>query len=337
MKKISRMGQFLTNAVILVILFSFTACEDNDYELLDPDSAGVWTIYNTSNSGLPGNTISDMAVDNDGNLWIACTGSGVAKLAGDKWTGYNTSNSGLLSNNVTAIEATSDGRIFVGTGNGIATLGLTGTWTSYVDPLVSLMEVNSIRSTSTGSVWIGTDNEGLYVKDATDYLHTTTGLTVFTLEEDKSGNVWVGANNGLLRWNGTSWTNISNTEGLPSGSVTSLLADSKDRMWIGILNDTKVYWRDSKGIHPLSLMTGLVGNDIRDICEDKKGDLWFATYGSGLVRYDGVVPHPYKYWDSFSATRIPENNVNCVISDQDGNMWFGLATKGLLKYTLPLE
>jgi ligand-binding sensor domain-containing protein len=337
MKKMNRLWHLHLSAVILILPVLFSACEETPEGLLDPDTAGVWTLYNTENSGLPGNSVAGLASDHEGNIWIACPGNGIAKLSDKSWTTFNSSNSGLLSDDVTAIECAETGKIVIGTKNGISIYSPSGTWSSYIDPLVTVMEVNSVASTSDGSIWIGTYNEGLYIKDETIVSHTNTGTTVYAFEEDSRGDVWVGASSGLLRWNGTAWTNITITEKLPAGSVTSLLSDTKSRLWFGIYNSDKVWWRDNTGVHSLSLMTGLPGNDIRDICEDSRGDIWFATYGAGLVRYDGVVPWPYKNWLTGSAENIPENNINCIVRDKNGTMWFGLATKGLLKYTLPIE
>ncbi len=337
MKRINRIRYSLASVVILILHICFSSCENNDYDLLDPDSAGVWTLYDASNSGLPGNDVYDMEVDAAGSLWVACYGNGIAKYTNGSWTKYNTSNSGILSNNVTAIESKADGSIIVGTRNGIAIMNASGQWSSYKDPLVTTMDVNSVRLTSDGSIWVGTLNEGFYINEATVYSHSPSGFTVYSFEEDKSGNVWMGSSNGLYIWNGTSWTNISGTAGLPLGEVTSLRIDSKERLWIGVLDADKVYLRDNSGIHGISLMTGLSGNQIWDICEDKNGDMWFATYGGGLIRYDGVVPHSYKSYNAFTSGVFAEDEVNCIARDKDGKMWFGLTTKGLVKYTLPLN
>lgn len=321
---------------IFFILGYLTGCEKTDYDLIDPDTAGIWTQFTSGNSGLLGNEVRDMVVDMKGNLWVTCYGSGLAKYSNGTWTKFNTSNSDILSNNVTATESTSDGRIIVGTNNGVAILNASGQWSSYNDPLVTTMDVYCVRMISDGSLWIGTYNEGFYINKATVYSHSLSGFTVYSIEEDQSGNVWMGTSNGLLKWDGISWTNISNTAGLPSGSVTSLFVDSKNRLWIGVLDADKVYLLDNTGIHGISLLTGLTKNEIRDICEDKHGDIWFATYGGGLIRYDGVIPHSYKTYNAFTSGLFAEDKINCIVKDMDGNMWFGLTTKGLVKYTLPL-
>lgn len=337
MKSSFSISHLIVWAVPVFLILFFTACEETDYDLLDPDSAGVWELYNASNSGLPGNQVWDIDVDPQGSLWLSCYGAGLAKLSDKTWTKYNTSNSAILSNYVTAIETTSDGKVIVGTNNGLAILNSSGVWSSYKDPLVTTMEINSVRATSDGLLWVGTSNEGLYINEATVYAHSTSGFSVYAFEEDKAGNVWMGANTGLFLWNGTTWKNITATSELPDGEVTSLFIDSRERVWIGVLNADKVYWYDKDGAHGLSLLTGGTGLEVWDICEDRNGDIWFATYGSGLIRYDGVVPHAYKKYNADYSEVFAEDKVNCIVKDKEGNMWFGLTTKGLVKYTLPIK
>jgi ligand-binding sensor domain-containing protein len=74
-----------------------------------------WTVYNTSNSGLPGNYVQAIAIDEGGNKWIGTDG-GLAKFDGVNWTVYKTSNSGLPSNWVTSIAIDGQGNKWIGTG-----------------------------------------------------------------------------------------------------------------------------------------------------------------------------------------------------------------------------
>jgi ligand-binding sensor domain-containing protein len=85
-------------------------------------------------------------------------------------------------------------------------------------------------------------------------------------------------------------------------------------------------------MHQLSLFNGDVASEINDIKEDPRGDIWFATYDSGLIRFDGVVSHSYKKYNGF-----PENDVISIGEDNDGNIWFGLYSKGLVKYAIPID
>jgi ligand-binding sensor domain-containing protein len=74
-----------------------------------------WTVYNTSNSGLPSNNISAIAIDRQRNIWVG-TDRGLAKFDGENWAVYNTLNSGLPSNNIGAIVIDEQGNIWIGMG-----------------------------------------------------------------------------------------------------------------------------------------------------------------------------------------------------------------------------
>ena len=64
-------------AFTMVFLMLFTACERNNYELLDPASAGQWTYFTTV-EGLPGNRVTDIQLDSKNNLWFTFPGQGTA-------------------------------------------------------------------------------------------------------------------------------------------------------------------------------------------------------------------------------------------------------------------
>ncbi len=62
------------------------------------------------------------------------------------------------------------------------------------------------------------------------------------------------------------------------------------------------------------------------IC-DKAGNLWFATEGGGVSRYDGKSFANFTY-----ASGLASNNVRCVAEDRHGNIWFGTYLGGLSRY-----
>jgi ligand-binding sensor domain-containing protein len=76
-----------------------------------------WTVYNTSNSGLPSNNVTSIAIDAQGKQWIGTEYGGLAKFDGVNWTVYNTSNSGLPDNDVRAIAIDGQGNKWIGTGS----------------------------------------------------------------------------------------------------------------------------------------------------------------------------------------------------------------------------
>ena len=334
MKKKNRVNLILGNAVILALMFSFTACEDSSSGILDPDTAGAWTLLTTGN-GLPSNQIIDIERDSENNLWVAFSGTGVGKVRNGNWTFYRTSNSALLSDNVTSLAATPGGGMIIGTTNGVATVTSTGIWSSYKDPAVTTMSINTVAVTSDGSRWVGTETEGYYVDDGSgfDKVLIAPFVNVNAITENNKGIVYLGTDNALLEYTGSYTRIISTAAGLPANNISSLFFDSKERLWVGTEGGKTVAWTDdAMTFNQLSLMNGNSGTAITDIYEDRRGHIWFATSSDGLIEYDGVVPHSHKLYNGFY-----EDNVTCIGEDESGNIWIGLATKGLVRYTLPIE
>ena len=74
-----------------------------------------WTVYNTSNSGIPDNFIRSIAIDGRGIKWIGTLDSGLVRFDGTDWKIYNTLNSSLPSNDVYSIVIDSNENKWIGT------------------------------------------------------------------------------------------------------------------------------------------------------------------------------------------------------------------------------
>jgi ligand-binding sensor domain-containing protein/class 3 adenylate cyclase len=71
---------------------------------------------------------------------------------------------------------------------------------------------------------------------------------------------------------------------------------------------------------------GLPVNGISYMLLDKKGNIWFATGGGGVSRYDG------KSFTSYSTAQgLVATSVGSMLEDRSGNLWFGTDT-GVSKY-----
>jgi ligand-binding sensor domain-containing protein len=323
---------YFITAVIPALLMLFIACERTEYELLDPATAGQWILYTTAD-GLPGNQVRDIKMDSRQNLWITCPGYGAAKYDYKDWTYYRTTTSDIHNDGVICLDESADGSVIFGTSDGLSILSDNNTWSSYVDPTTDLF-VNTIKVASNGWIWVGTRDEGFYVDNGSGFIKVlnTQYKNINVIEEGNRGNIYLGTDNGIIKWDGLSYSYIDTTSGLPDNRVTAMHFDGKERLWIGTDAGKNVSWIDLEGIHKVNLMTGTDSVRIKDICEDRRGDIWFATFRNGLIRYDGVIPHSFKEYNGF-----PENDIYSIAEDKNGNLWFGLYSKGLVKYTLSID
>ena len=62
------------------------------------------------------------------------------------------------------------------------------------------------------------------------------------------------------------------------------------------------------------------------VYEDRSGNVWFATAGGGVTKYDGK-----KYTTYTSKDGLPDDYVQSILEDADGNLWFGAGT-GLARF-----
>lgn len=75
-----------------------------------------------------------------------------------------------------------------------------------------------------------------------------------------------------------------------------------------------------------TIVDGLAGGNIRAIIEDRKGNLWIATDGDGVSRYDGQ-----EFRNFTTREGLANNFVWAVLEDRKGDLWFATRA-GVCRY-----
>lgn len=168
--------------------------------------------------------------------------------------------------------------------------------------------VMAIHTDEQATIWIGTDNDGLYAindqgKQLRHYTHQAGNPqsvpgTILCLYEDSNQELWLGSYfDGLARMNKQTGT---------CQDATSLLQ--------GNLNAGKP--------------------KVSCIIEDKNKNLWVGTYGSGLYKINLPTQHVTYYEstrnenDDWSINRLPNDWISYLLEDREGMIWIG-TYKGL--------
>lgn len=72
---------------------------------------------------------------------------------------------------------------------------------------------------------------------------------------------------------------------------------------------------------------GFLVDNVRDVIEDSRGNIWFATRGGGAVRYDGETFHSRTTKNGWA-----HNNISKILESSEKDIWF--ATEGgVTQYT----
>ena len=97
-----------------------------------------------------------------------------------------------------------------------------------------------------------------------------------------------------------------------NGSITS----TDGNLWLATSQGAIRY--DGQEVTTFTTDDGFLVDDLRDVYEDRWGNLWFATWGGGVVRYDG---------NSFQSVTTKDglihNNVSSIHAANEQELWFG--------------
>ncbi|WP_432708418.1 hybrid sensor histidine kinase/response regulator transcription factor [Pedobacter sp.] len=166
--------------------------------------------------------------------------------------------------------------------------------------------------------------------------------TVTAIIKDHLGFLWIATEDGLNRFDGTSfkvYRHISkNSSSLPTNHVTALFEDSDGTLWIGTNGGSvSIYDRNKDEFIELGKYNKeQIGVAANSITEDHKGDIWVASY-SGLYvinRKTRVIKRIYQQ-RNFSGS-LQTNTIISIYNDSRNVMWVG-TDAGLYRYNRERE
>ena len=271
--------------------------------------------------GLPDLTMSVMAEDANGSLWIVyASGDGLAQIAKGKIQFHHEIES-APKGGPWWIVADREKTIWFAKGGSIGSLNEGKAMTIF-----NLGDPNARMAAARGNgVWVFANGE-LYCaskqgNDPEEKGRLTAGeLQATALMEDRTGAVWIGtAARGLFRFDGGKF------ESMPGShrSVTCLAEDSEGNIWVGTAGGGINRLRP-RPVSLLNLQSGLPFESIQSICEDTSGALWMTTQNGALVKREGTS------WATISSQPAwRAGHANCVAADPDGGVWIGTENHGL--------
>jgi len=134
--------------------------------------------------------------------------------------------------------------------------------------------------------------------------------------QDKMGNIWLGTDDGLTKYDGKYFFHYTTDQGLNNNLILSLFHDSKGNIWFGTFRGGVTKY-DGRYLTNFSTEGGLINDVVNCIYEDKEGNFWFGT-GGGAVKYDG------KNFTNYTVNEgLSNNDVRSIIQDNSGNLWIG--------------
>ena len=117
-----------------------------------------------------------------------------------------------------------------------------------------------------------------------------------------------------------------------------VIEDREGNIWFGNVGEgidgSGVYRFDGQNITIFRAENGVFNNAKKEIgfafdnrinalFEDSRGYLWWATQGSGVMRYDGQSIIHYTEKEG-----LIDNSISSITEDKEGKLWFGSGSNG---------
>jgi len=279
--------------------------------------------------------------DNNGIIWMGTAGYGLSYFNPDKnffsiiYPSQNDENSSVLW--ARAVCEDKEGNIWLGSGGGLSKYDRNKqsfTFFSNTEGKKPVIHYNSIRSLladDNDDIWIGTAKGLNRYKSSTgtiDFFDEKQGipLSFFWMMTKTKTGVWMGASGGLFHYIKAENRFDDLTKNLllskyAGHNIQALFTDSRNRLWIGILNMGLVMYDEAlKKVKLLTIKDSLISDTrFSSFAEDKNGIIWIGSE-EGLTAYD-----PEKNSSRFFTQEngLSSNRTNNIMVDPLNRIWVG--------------
>ena len=197
-----------------------------------------------------------------------------------------------------------DGNLWIGTEDGGLNKFNPKTKEFSPCPLAGLHYNVHALSMDNHTLWIGTYSKGLYSLD---------------LKTHRSRHYLMG--------------HAENT--LNDNNIYSMCRTSAGQLYIGTTTGLNLYNHETNDFTRIHKMDGIF---VFNILEDSKGNIWFATYNSGIFKYN---PRNNS-WKNYVSTPgvphgLPYNKVISIYEDSKQRLWFTMLGRGFCSFNQDTE
>lgn len=128
--------------------------------------------------------------------------------------------------------------------------------------------------------------------------HRLNGGSIYAIQEDRAGTLWLGALDGLYRYNreNETFTRYTESQGLPSSVIQGVLEDNAGRLWLSTRNGLSRFDPQTETFRNYDVSDGLQGNEFSEstYAQGQKGELFFGgSNGFNAFFPENIQDNPY--------------------------------------------
>ena len=265
--------------------------------------------------------------DADGGVWFVrlfalLDGYILARFKDGRFTMFGKAD-GVLKASIYSFLSDREGSVWIATSRGLYRARKRFMTAYSTESGLATFEVYPLMQSRDGGIWVGT-TEGVSRVRFTDGKFESAppiraGISQ-ALWEDAAGRIWIGTVGGLRRYENGKVQNFS-----VGGTVYDVKSDREGKYWVASERGLLKLDGD-KIVARYTTKDGLPGDDVKIIHQDRRGTLWFGTYG-GLAQFkDG------KFTNYTAADGLAGNRVRTIYEESDGTLWIGTYDDGMSRF-----
>jgi len=184
--------------------------------------------------------------------------------------------------------------------------------------------VISMIETSDGKIWLGTRDKGLFVLKEGKISSVEKGMEerkINCLLPLENGELWIGTDEGVVRWNGWEITRGGVPSALGKIQILSMTRDRDANVWLGTSRGLLRF--NAEGVSSVEEAGIQTGTAVTAVFEDREGNLWVGT-ARGIERFRDSVFVTYRV-----AEGLPSESNGPVYVDAEERTWFAPLDGGL--------
>lgn len=142
--------------------------------------------------------------------------------------------------------------------------------------------------------------------------------SVRAIMQDKYGFMWLGTDDGLNRYDGTT-IKVYNLNPQGSNDYISSLYDTTDNIWVGTEGGVYIFDYETESFELFKVLTAQgdsIKSNVNHIAEDRDGNLWFSTVGQGIFKYN-ISKHYLEHYEFKDANGLMAS----VLVDSENQIW----------------
>ena len=323
------------------------------------------TIINCTKERVPNNckpvSISDMIEDSHHAFWLSSSSLGLMEYRPDKDSfllltpDNNIDNSFHFNNTINCIAEDRDGSIWIGTDKGINIFNPYKQPFHFVDidPKIKFpkkkLETTDFIQLTNGKLLVATWGGGVILFDTklnTElYLSYKNGKQnsiaepedrVWSMIQDEQNRIWIGCQHAYLTIVDKGLKSFSHLHppGLENHTIINMRPDQHHNMWfslysgIGKFDPGNNQFTRYQDFHSAS---GIQSATSSDILPDINTNIWVATLGLGLQKFDPIQNRFTEMYlpEKNNPQSIPSQVINCMATINDSTIALGTGSGGI--------